>query len=139
LIHLVKKNKKLDKTINTTVFTTWIDEFGICRTKVKPNAVIMLDDARENSLAVIKLSGGKTPPLLVDLREITSIDKSARDHFAMRNRKPGICAIAMLIKSPLSKVIGNFFLGINMPSVPTQLFTSEEKAILWLKKYIANK
>jgi len=122
------------KIIYTAIFTTWLDEFGICRTVVKTNAVITLKDAQENTSAVNRISDNGCPPLLVDLREIKSINKDARDHFAMRDRKPGITAIAMLLKSPLSKVIGNFFLGINMPSVPTKLFTSEERAIEWLRK-----
>lgn len=121
--------------MHTSVFVTGIDERNICRTTVKRNAVIGLADAQENSKAVLKISQGKTLGLLVDLREIRSISKEARDHFAMHNRQPGVSAIAMLIKSPLSRVVGNFFLGINMPSVPTNLFTSEEKAIAWLKKF----
>ncbi|MBI2272100.1 MAG: STAS/SEC14 domain-containing protein [Bacteroidetes bacterium] len=122
--------------IYTEIFTTWLDESGICRTVVKKNGVIGLTDAQENTIVVGKVSGDKLRPLLVDLRKIKSIDKPARDHFAMHGRQPGVCAIGMLIRTPLSKVIGNFFLGINKPVVPTQLFNSEAAALEWLKKFI---
>lgn len=128
--------RELKEVIDIEVFTTWLDESGICRTVVKKNGVIKLANARENSLAVGKISGDKLRPLLVDIREIKSIDKLARDHFSMHGRQPGVCAIGMLIRSPLSKVIGNFFLGISKPPVPTQLFNSEEKALDWLRKFI---
>jgi len=75
---------------------------------------------------------------LVDLRDINSITKEARDHFSMRDRKPAVSAIAMLVKSPVSSIIGNFFLGLNKPSVPTHLFTSEVKAVNWLEQFIPN-
>ncbi|MBL7892483.1 MAG: hypothetical protein JNL63_07630 [Bacteroidia bacterium] len=127
---------ELKEVIDTEVFTTWLDEPGICRTVVKKNDVIGLVEARGNSLAVRKISGDKLRPLLVDIREIKSIDKPARDHFAMHGRQAGVCAIGMLIRSPLSKVIGNFFLGINRPPVPTRLFNSEAKALDWLRKFI---
>ncbi len=50
-----------------------------------------------------------------------------------------ITAIAMLINSPGSRIIGNFFLGINKPSVPTKLFNEKNKAIEWLKQFVNNK
>jgi hypothetical protein len=31
--------------------------------------------------------------------------------------------------------MGNFFLGLNKPHFPTKLFTSEEKAEVWLKEF----
>jgi len=122
------------KTIETRVFNTWLQD-GICYTRVKPAAVIGLADAIENSEVVLKVSGGVVYPMLVDLRMINSITKEARDHFSMRGRKPGVNSIAMLVKSPVSSIIGNFFLGLNKPVVPTHLFTSEPKALKWLEQY----
>lgn len=123
----------MNSKVQTSVFTTWVDQNGICRTQVKKNSVVDLTEAIENTKAVIKVSNNIIRPLLVDLREIKSISKPARDHFAIRNRVPPISAIAMLVKSPLSRIIGNFFLGINKPSVPTKLFSSEKTALVWLK------
>ncbi len=116
----------------TRVFTTWV-EGRVCYTEVKNKSDIEIRDARENTEIVRKLSTTENIPILVDLRKIKSISKEARDHFSMRDRMPGVNAIAMLINSPVSKIIGNFFLGLNKPSVPTQLFTSKQKALLWLK------
>jgi hypothetical protein len=41
-------------------------------------------------------------------------------------------AFAILIDSSVSRVVGNFFLGINKPAVPTKLFTNEKEAVKWL-------
>lgn len=128
---------KTDKKIVTRVFTTWLQD-GVCRTKVKQAAIIELSDAIENSKTVTELSAGEIYPLLVDLREINSIAKEARDHFSMKGRKPGVLAIAMLVKSPVSSIVGNFFLGLNKPTVPTHLFTSETKALQWLEEFVPN-
>ena len=128
---------KTSKKIETRVFTTWL-QGGVCYTKVKPTAVIELSDAVENSQAVAELSAGEIYPMLVDLRGINSITKEARDHFSMKGRKPGILAIAMLIRSPVSSIIGNFFLGLNKSAVPTYLFTSEAKALQWLENFVSN-
>ena len=116
-------------------FTTWLGENDICYTVVKSNAVVVIVDAIENTDAVKELSDGKIYPMLVNLKEIKSITKEARDHFSMKNRAPGVSAIGLLIKSPASTIIGNFFLGLNKSKVPVKLFTSEDKAIAWLKQF----
>jgi hypothetical protein len=33
-------------------------------------------------------------------------------------------------------VLGNFYLGLNKPLVPTRLFTSEEEAQAWLRSFL---
>ena len=122
------------KKIEVKAFITWIDENDICVTLVKPNAIIELEDAMQNSDSVSKLSDGKIYPMLVNLKEIKSISKDARDHFSMQGRTPGVSAIGILIKSPVSSIIGNFFLGLNKSVVPTKLFTNDDKAKNWLKQ-----
>lgn len=117
------------------IFTTTIDSHGFILTIVAKGAEVQVEDAKWNTEKVIQVSGGSNFPILVDLREIKSISKEARDHFSMRGRKPHVTAIAMLVSSPVSSVIGNFFLGLNKPVVPTRLFTKEKDAILWMKKY----
>ena len=119
---------------DTPVFTTTFDPRGFVHTRVRPGAEIQVNDAKENTLKVIAVSGGSNYPILVDLREIKSISKEARDHFSMRGRKPNVTAIAMLVSSPLSRIIGNFFLGLNRPTVPTRMFASEEDGIAWMKR-----
>lgn len=124
-----------NKVFELRAFTSWLSEDDICYTIVKPGANIQLQDALNNSNCIKEISEGKVYPLLVNLKEIKSISKEARDHFSMNNRVPGVSAIAMLIKSPVSRIVGNFFLGLNKPTVPTKLFTEETKAIAWLKQF----
>jgi hypothetical protein len=121
--------------IETTAYHTWMGEDGIARTKVKPFSNISIKEAKENSEAVNSLSAGNDYPLLIDARNIKSMTKEARDFFSMNNRSSYVIAFAIIIDSPLSKIIGNFFMGLNKPRVPTKLFTDEKDALLWLKGY----
>lgn len=109
-------------------------EDGIGRTRTKPQAEINLEDAEENTRAVQQLYEGTKFPLLVDARSVKYISKEARDHFSIRNRETVLSGFALLIDSPLSRIIGNFFMGLNKPSVPMKLFTDEKAALQWLKK-----
>lgn len=123
------------KTIELTTFLTSVNNEGVAITRVKKDAIIGVAEAKENTKAIISLTGGKPCPMLVDTREINSISKEARDHFSMRDRKGYVNSIAILIASPVSRIIGNFFMGLNKPTVPTKLFTEEETALKWLRTF----
>jgi hypothetical protein len=122
--------------IQTSKFHTWMGEDGICRTVTIAKAEIDIDDAAENTNAVSALYKGKKFPLMVDSRPIKSMTRDARKHFSTNGRETKISCMAVLVKSPLSKVIGNFFIGLNKPQVPARLFDSEAEAVEWLKKFL---
>jgi len=63
------------------------------------------------------------------------MDKESRRFHAGEMPEQYAKAVALIEKSPVSKVIGNFFLGINKPPFPTKLFTKKHEAIHWLKKF----
>lgn len=83
----------------------------------------------------IEFSEGKSYPVLIRLQGIRSVNKEARDYFSDEGSKL-ITAGALLISSPLTKILGNIFMHINKPDVPTKLFTNETEAKEWLKKFI---
>ncbi|MGV3631594.1 MAG: STAS/SEC14 domain-containing protein [Bacteroidota bacterium] len=123
-----------------TCYYTWRGEDGIVRTKVKPGSEVGVKEARENSAAVNSLSvNGDKFPLLIDARGIKSMTREARNQFSVRGRETSTTSFAIIIDSPLSRVIGNFFMGINKPAVPTRLFENEEEAIKWLLSLKVNK
>lgn len=114
-------------------YYTWMGRDGIARTKVKPNSEIELHHAKANSEVVNDLAPGPYP-IIVDMSEIKSISKEAREHYAIRNRKSNINAIAIVRNSPIGNVIANFFIGLSKPSVPTRIFNSETDAVRWCRK-----
>ena len=73
--------------------------------------------------------------VLVDMTAITEISKEARDYFANERTASIQRATALLIGSPVSRVIGNFFMGLNKPISPTRLFTDPHKAIQRLQTF----
>jgi len=119
--------------IEVSKFWTWIDEDGVIHTEVKPNAEIFIEDAKENSKIVNSL-GEEGTGLLVDSREIKSMTREARQFFTVRNRSSKINVIAIVTRSPVSKIIANFFLGVNKPDMPCKLFNSKEKALVWVNE-----
>ena len=73
--------------------------------------------------------------VLVDMTAVTEISKEARDYFANERTASIQRATALLTDSPVSRIIGNFFMGLNKPISATRLFTDPQKAIQWLHTF----
>jgi hypothetical protein len=109
----------------------WVDG-GLVHGRFLPGAEVCADDARENVAVTRELTAGQRRPVLVDLRAVRSQTAEARAYLAGPEATRVSLAVALLIASPLSRAIGNFYLGFNRPEVPTRLFTDEAAALLWL-------
>jgi len=82
------------------------------------------------------ISEGKKNPLLVDIRQQKSISREARLFYSGKEFTDQVTSLAFVVESAISKVLANFFLGLNKPPYPTRLFTNEDEAIEWLKNYL---
>jgi hypothetical protein len=67
---------------------------------------------------------------------VTSIDKPAREYLASQKGTEGLSASAIIVNSPFSRLLGNFFLRVNKTSIPVKLFSDISKAEKWLQQYI---
>jgi len=125
-----------NEVVATPTAKVWLGEDGIVRTNYFPNVEETLADAKENIATVVKVSKGKRYPVLVGGRNVKSITREARAYYAGETTANAVYAAAILIGSPVSRMIGNFFMNFNKPKYPLKLFTSETDAIEWLKGFI---
>jgi hypothetical protein len=107
---------------------------GVARIRWAPGTILTEDLARASLVELSALTGGKKVPVLADIRKLKSMTREARKHYAVATM--AVTAIALLASSPATQMIANFFLGLNRPNVPTQMFTDEEKALTWLRRHV---
>jgi len=124
------------EVIETRSLRTWMGEDGIMRQVALPGSEHTLDDAKENVGITAKICKGKKVPGLIDIREVKSISREARMHYTGDENAKVLIALAMLVDSPVSRIIGNFFIGLNKAPFPCKLFSSESAAIEWLREFI---
>ena len=99
----------------------------------KPRAVHSKQDAIENIMMLREMTRGVPPRLLIDVTHIKSISREAREVYANEGNEKRVIAVALLTRSTVGRIVGNFFIGFNRPQVPTKLFEDELKAREWLK------
>jgi hypothetical protein len=120
--------------IETPTARIWLDDEGILRGVLAEGAAETLAGAQANVAAAATLAAGRMVPVLIDLRSMRSITQEARHYYAGEDPARYARAQALLVGSPLSRLIGNFFIGLNKARFPVRLFTSEDGAIAWLKE-----
>lgn len=108
---------------------------GILRAWAAPGAQETLETARLHLHAICNLAAGRRLPIIVDLRNIRSTDREARRLYSSEEFAACVCAAALLVDSALSRVIGNFYLGLNKAVYPTRLFSNEPEALAWLGQF----
>lgn len=123
-----------DDTYITRTGILRVRDDGILHASVLPGSVVTLDDARASFASIPPRPDGGKQLLLVDFRHMKGMTREARAFYASDEPARTLAATAILVASPLSRVLGTFFLGLNRTSMPTRLFTSEQEAISWLKE-----
>jgi hypothetical protein len=124
------------QSIVTRVTEVWVEADGIARVIHVPGAEVTLEDAKETMAAYLKLNQGRRMPLFVDTKAMKSMSRETRKYYAGEEAAKVASAAAIIVGTPASRVLGNFYLGLSNPHLPSRLFSSEEEALEWLKGYL---
>ena len=120
--------------VQTPYIRIWMEE-NILHCAFADNLNLDLDIAKHCVAQRISFSQGIQQLCLIDMRTIRSTTKEAREYMAKEGAQL-VKAGALLIGSALTRTIGNIFLTINKPPVPSKLFTNEKDAKEWLMQYL---
>ena len=123
--------------IQDNEFISWFIQDGILYLDVKETNIFDLNMAKICAKDLQKFTKNTPYPCLMNVLKINGISKEARDYFA-KEGDSHIMANAMLITSPIMKMISNFYIMVNNPRKPTKLFTDKEEAIEWLNHFKNN-
>jgi len=107
---------------------------NILYTECVPNTVMTLEDGKESTRISAEMVNYQPLPLLCDLTNVVKMSHECRKHFAGEEHAATFSKCALIVTSPVSRIIGNFFLGLNKPLKPTRLFTNKEEGLKWLKE-----
>ena len=75
---------------------------------------------------------GQPRPTFADIRALRSADLASQRAVSQELNDIVSC-MALLVDSPVTRVIGNFFLRVLGPSYPVRVFRDEDAARAWLR------
>lgn len=113
----------------------WI-EAGILYFVYKPNTTVDLTAAKQIVSDRINFQHQIDYPIFCDIRGMKSVDKAARE-FLAKEGSSYTKGVAVVVDSPMTKIIGNFYLGLNKPLAPTKMFTEKHEALEYLRQFLS--
>jgi hypothetical protein len=79
-----------------------------------------------------KITNGKDCYVIIEAGKVKKIAKKERDYMASDIATQNLLGVAFILKSPVQKMIGNFFLSFNKPKVKAKIFLNKEDALDWI-------
>ena len=120
--------------IETTVADLWMDTEGLIHIHFKPTTAHGAAEACEVVEAHNELAAGVPCLVLANIQGVTvGANRAARQHYVSPVSAKYKLGMAMLVQSPMQRMLGNIFLRINRPPYPTRIFSHEQEALQWLR------
>ena len=109
---------------------------GLVEFRYKRGAVVDIDAARSLVGAAKELMGDRQPcGGLVIVGDVKKVTRDARQFFSQSEENQQVSThVALVVTSPIARMIGNFMMGLNKPVIPTRMFTDQGQAVAWLKE-----
>jgi hypothetical protein len=99
------------------------------------DGVQSVEDARENFDTCARLAAPDRKPLLTDLRAARPLLPEVRRQYSGQRLEASFAAMGLLVRgNPLGRTMGNIYMKIARPGIPTRLFAQESKALAWLRE-----
>jgi hypothetical protein len=110
---------------------------GIVITRVRADVQQSIDDAVENVSAAAEACCGKRSPIVDDLRESMTLDAETRHYYSGKQLTDFFSSLALLVSAgAFGKMMGNLYLRVANPGIPSKLFDSETDAIQWSARHL---
>ena len=112
----------------------WLEDDGVVRGRLRPNQKVTKEQAYEILDAYRELGHGRPIVALVDLANVRRGSNSVRSIMAGPEGAALHRAAALLVRSPVGRVLANAFMRLQRPPYPTKAFAIEAmgEALEWL-------
>ena len=116
-------------------FTAYLRADGLLVYRAVPGLVI------DHTVAIQVIEIGlqivdEPKPTMVLMQDIARVDREARALFASDFYDRLCSQSALVVGSPVSRVIGNFFVGLNRPKHLFRIFDDPALATAWLRGFV---
>ena len=114
-------------------FRMWLRPDGIVQLVWEPGVPIGVEDCVAAGDTMDALAGGQKHPLMADTRAGGPSDRASAHELIRRDEF--VSAIAVIVNTPLRRMLGNLFIARSRPTLPLRLFVDEASALAWLAEF----
>lgn len=117
--------------IENNVIKLWLED-DVIHLVYKRDCIISLDAAKEIVRMRLEYQKGLSYKGIAFISLIKTVTPEARQYLAKEGSN-GVTKVALIVSSSFTTILGNLFVSINKPLVPTKLFSTKEEGMKWLK------
>src|SRR5262249_24108785 len=111
---------------------------GIVVTRILAEVQQNLNDAIENISVSAEACAGQRTPIIVDLRQAMPLDAETRHYYMGKRLTDSFTSLAILAPAgAFGKMMGNLYLRVASPGIPSRLFDSESEAMRWSLRHLS--
>jgi hypothetical protein len=111
---------------------------GVVTTRIAAGVQQSLGDAQVNLAATVAACGHEKRPLLVDISRCRPLEPEVRHYYTGEVLVASFLALALVVEATaFGRMMGNIYLRVARPGVPTRLFPDEAAARAWLHTFIS--
>ena len=111
----------------------WFDRPDLVCVSVRTNQQMTVSEASQVIEWTTSISKGNKYKMLYIPEQGANISPEIRETLADPSRAERVIADAMVVSNFPHRLLADFYLRFNKPSVPTKLFSNEEAARRWLE------
>lgn len=111
-------------------------EPGLIENSIETDIDLQPEHVQQMKKANHELAAGRRYAVLVTSHPYSSFSPEARVYSARPEFVQDTIASALVIQSMAQRLVGNFYLQVNRPHIPTRLFTDREAALEWLREEV---
>jgi hypothetical protein len=127
------------KTTELKATTVQLRDDGIIHIHIKEGYEMQLEDAIQVVETMGELGHKQKFPVLIDCGAFATINKDVRIFSASKEANIYTSADAVAYHTFAHKLLADFYVNHNKPSIPTKVFLDNESAIGWLKTFLKAK
>ncbi|TPE44334.1 DUF7793 family protein [Pontibacter mangrovi] len=131
---MAKFDKNYETKSKSTDYVTMKVHDGIFYMYYKPLRLLDIHIAKAIVKERLAFKEGVPYPSLFDIQRVEHSTKEARDYMADKGNDL-VQASAIMVSSPMLRMMANFYIMVNRPKNPTRMFTDEKSAVEWLTQF----
>lgn len=118
--------------LSIRVARVWLDNDGLVVLDYLEGVTVEVSDVKEILAAEQALTRGAPIRQLARIDGIAGASSDARAYAAEDEYASAHAGIAIVTTKAVPRILGNFWMRVNKPPIPTRLFSSEDEARAWL-------
>ncbi|MFO0659413.1 MAG: hypothetical protein U0165_06240 [Polyangiaceae bacterium] len=112
---------------------SWVGSDGLVRSRIRDGIDFVLEDSIDALDATKRLAKTLPTGVIVDCAGVRSASRESREFWSRAEALEALSCMAIVVTSPIARVIASFFVRLVRPGFNVKLFSSELEAVEWVR------